>query len=160
MVVVLTLIGVLIALALEKMPVWQSGAERAAAESVVGSLRSAFGIKVASHIARNDLAAIATLEGTNPMAQLAEIPSNYAGERRQGEAGDVQPGQWYFDTTRGELVFRVRPGYAGSGTEVAEVRYAVRLVFEDRNRNGRYDAGRDSLEGVRLEQVEGYAWPG
>jgi prepilin-type N-terminal cleavage/methylation domain-containing protein len=159
MVIALTLIGILIAIAVDRLPVWQIEAERTAAEGVAGSLRSALGIKVASHIARNELAAIPGLEGSNPMAQLAEIPSNYAGERRLGEAADVAAGQWYFDTTRGELVYRVRSGYAGSGSSVAEVRYAVRLVFTDRNRNGRFDAGRDELEGVRLEQIEGYAWP-
>lgn len=161
LVFVLTIIGVLIAVALDKLPKWQAQAERAAAESVVGGLRSALGIKVASYLARNNVAAIAALEGTNPMEQLAEIPANYVGVRRGPEGAEVEGGQWYFDGNTRQLVYRVRTGFAGgeSGSPSAELRYTVRLVYEDRNHNGRFDIGRDSLEGVQLEEVQGYAWP-
>jgi prepilin-type N-terminal cleavage/methylation domain-containing protein len=160
LVVVLTLIGVLIAIAIDKLPAWQAQAERAAAESVVGSLRSALGIKVASFVARGDLAGVVALEGSNPMEQLAEIPSNYVGARRRMEAASVEGGQWYFDPAIGQLVYRVRTGFTGEASEAAELRYTVRLIYEDQNRNGRFDAGRDSLQGVRLEEVQSYAWPG
>ena len=158
---VLTVIGVLIAIALDKLPTWQAQAERTAAENVVGSLRSALGIKVASFVARNDIAAIAALDGGNPMEQLAEVPDNYAGMQQGAEAAGVEGGRWYFDATTRQLVYRVRTGFAGGAAveRTPELRYAVRLVYEDRNRNGRFDAGRDSLEGVRLEEVQGYAWP-
>lgn len=160
LVVVLTLIGVLISIAIAKLPAWQAQAEQAATKSVAGSLRSALGIKVAGYVARNEMAGIAALEGSNPMEQLAEIPENYAGVRQGVEAAGVAGGQWYFDSPTRQLVYRVRTGFAGGGSETAELRYTVQLVYEDRNRNGRFDVGRDSLEGVRLEEVQGYAWPG
>ncbi len=158
LVVVLTLIGILVAVAIDKLPAWQAGAEQAAVVSVAGSLRSALGIKVASHVARNEMAGIVALEGSNPMELMAEVPDNYAGVRQAGEAAGVAGGQWYYDSPSRQLVYRVRTGFAGS--ETAELRFAVRLVYEDRNRDGRFDLGRDSLGGVRLEQVQDYAWPG
>lgn len=160
LVVVLTLIGVLIAVAIDKLPAWQSGAEQAAVESVAGSLRSALGIKVASHVARNEMAGIVALEGSNPMELMAEVPDNYAGVRQGGEAASMAGGQWYYDSSARQLVYRVRTGFASGSSETAELRFAVRLVYEDRNRDGRFDLGRDSLGGVRLEQVQDYAWPG
>ncbi len=161
LVVTLTIIGVLIAIAIDKLPAWQAEAERAAMESVTGSLRSALGIKVASYIARNDMAGIRALAGSNPMDQLAEIPANYAGEYSGTEAAAVEGGKWYFDAAARQLVYRVRdPALLGAPAVSGEIRFAVRLVFEDRSRNGRSDTSRDSLGGVRLEAVQSYTWPG
>ena len=161
LVIVLTMIGVLIAIAINKLPAWQAQAERAAVENVAGSLRSALGIKVASFITQGDMAGIRALVGSNPMEQLAEIPGNYAGVKGGAEAAAVEGGQWYFDAVARQLVYRVRnaevPGAPGVS---GEVRLEVQLVFEDRNRNGYYEAALDGLNGVRLAEVQSYDWTG
>jgi prepilin-type N-terminal cleavage/methylation domain-containing protein len=161
LVVVLTIIGVLIAIALDKLPVWQAEAERTAMESVTGSLRSALGIKVASYIVQNDMAGIRALAGSNPMEQLAETPNNYLGVKGGAERAVVGGGNWFFDASTRQLVYRVRnaevPGAPGVS---GEVRFEVQLVFEDRNRNGFYEAAIDRLNGVRLAEVQSYAWSG
>ncbi|MDH4133198.1 MAG: type II secretion system GspH family protein [Gammaproteobacteria bacterium] len=154
LVLVLTLIGVLIAVAIDRLPVWQGEAERAAVETVAGSLRSALSIKVASYIARGETARIAELEASNPVEQLAEIPANYLGQRLNAGDSGIESGNWYFDASTRELVYRVRYGAVDRTTPVsAEMRYAVELAYEDRNRNGRYDAQMDRAEGVRLTLV-------
>jgi prepilin-type N-terminal cleavage/methylation domain-containing protein len=161
LVVVLTIIGILIAIAADKLPAWQSQAERASMESVAGSLRSALGIKVASLIAQSNMAGIRALTGSNPMEQLSEVPANYAGVKGGAAAAAVPGGQWYYDATAGQLVYRVRNHALLGAPEVAgEIRFAVQLVFEDRNRNGVYDAAIDGLNGVRLVEVQPFAWPG
>lgn len=161
LVVAVTIIGVLIAIAIGKLPGWQAEAERTAMESVAGSLRSALGIKVATHIAENNMAGIAALAGSNPMEQLAEVPGNYAGVRSGAAARAVEGGQWFFDAGSRQLVYRVRnaevvgaPGVSG------EMRFEVQLVFVDRNRNGYYEAATDRLNGVRLVEVTSYTWSG
>lgn len=161
LVVTLTIIGVLIAIAVDKLPAWQAEAERAAMESVTGSLRSALGIKVASSIARSDIAGIQALAGSNPMEQLAEIPANYAGVHSGTEAAVVDGGKWFYDAAARQLVYRVRnPELLWAPEASAEIRFAVRLVFEDRNRNGVYDAGSEGLNGVQLVEIQSYVWSG
>lgn len=161
LIVVLTIIGVLIAVAASKFPVWQAQAEQASMQSVTGSLRSALGIKVASLFAQRDIAGVRALTGSNPMEQLSDVPTNYAGVYSGSAAASVAGGKWYYDSTAHQLVYRVRtnellgaPGVAG------EIRFAVQPVFEDRNRNGVYDAAIDGLDGVRLVEVQSFAWPG
>lgn len=148
LVLVLAVIGILIAFAIDRLPAWQGEAERASVVNTERNLRSALGIKVASYIAQDNMAAIVALAGSNPIEQLAEVPGNYAGVRDGGGAA-VEGGQWYFDAVARQLVYRARHAESSS-----EVRYEVQLVFEDRNRNGRYDAANDALNGVRLMEVQ------
>lgn len=159
LVVALTIIGVLIAIAINKLPAWQAAAEQAAVESVAGSMRSALGIKVASFIARGEVIRIADLVGSNPVEQLAEIPENYIGVRQGANNAGVEGGYWYFDATARQIAYRVRyTDFFRAPPGVAEVRYTVELVYEDRNRNGRYDESVDRVGGVRLVQMAGAGW--
>lgn len=153
----LLVIAILAALALHKLWPLLADAERTALENTVGGLRSALGINVASYIARDDIRGIQKLAGSNPMELLAEVPPNYRGAL-DGD-GAIEDGEWYFDRRRAELVYRVRHAQAfrgGSGPP-AQVRFAVKPVYEDRNRNGRFDAG-EVFFGVRLEAATPYRW--
>ena len=152
LVVALTIIGVLIAIAIGKLPAWQAMAERSAMESVAGSLRSALGIKLASYIVGNDMAGVRALQASNPMDQLVRVPENFVGTRSTAETADVEGGQWYFDAPARELVYRVRDaGFFKAPPAVpAEVRYAVQLVWGDRR----------NIEGVELIEVKSYVWSG
>jgi len=143
--------------ALHKLAPIQADAERTALENTVGILRSALGINVASYLAKADLRGIQDLAGSNPMELLTEPPQNYRGVL--DENSPVEDGNWYFDRKRSELVYRVRhaEGFRGSPGQPAEARFAVRSVYEDRNRNGRYDGG-DLFFGVRLEAMTPYHW--
>jgi len=151
LVVTLTIIGVLIAIAIDRLPAWQAFAERAAMENVAGSLRSALGIKLASCVAGNDMAGVRALQDSNPMNQLATVPDNYVGVRSGAEMASVAGGQWYFDAATRELVYRVRDAefFKAPPAVPAEVRFAAQLVFGDRKH----------IEGVRLVEVKSYVWP-
>jgi len=157
--VVLIVIAVLAAIAISKLFPIQVDAERASVENVIGGLRSAIGIKVASYIAKDDVADVRRLVGSNPMDLLSEPPRNYLGTVSAAEMSGVPTGEWYFDIRAGVLAYRVvNAGYfrGGSGPP-AEARFAVAPVYEDRNHNGRFDAG-DMIQGVRLEAVQPYSW--
>lgn len=153
----LVIIAILAALALHKLAPIQADAERTALENTVGILRSALGINVASYLAKADLKGIQGLAGSNPMELLTEPPQNYRGVL--DENSSVGDGNWYFDRTRSELVYRVRHAevFRGATGGPPEARFAVRSVYEDRNRNGRYDTG-DLFFGVRLEALTPYHW--
>lgn len=151
LVVVLTIIAVLIAIAIDKLPAWQEKAERAAMQNVAGSLNSALGIKLANYIAGNDLAGVRALQGSNPMDQLVRAPDNYVGARSGAETADIEGGQWYFDVSARELVYRVRDAefFKTPPAAPAEVRFAAQLVL----------GVRQNIEGVRLVEVKSYVWP-
>jgi hypothetical protein len=155
--VVLLVIAILAAVALHRLWPIQADAERAALENTVGVLRSALGINVASYFAKADLRGIQDLAGSNPMELLLEPPQNYRGVLDGNSA--VEDGEWYFDRKRSELVYRVRNAdvFRGGSGPPAEARFAVQPVYEDRNRNGRFDAG-DEFYGVRLAATTPYRW--
>ncbi len=129
-------------------------------DSVVGALRSAIGIKVAEKIVRQNPGDLATLENGNPMNLLAEMPNNYIGELTGAEPGVLTPGSWYFDMDSHVLVYIVdNAGYfSGGSTNPPRARFRMQLVYTDRNNNGNYDSGVDSIEGLRLAPLESYRW--
>ena len=157
--VVLTVIAILAAVAVHKLWSLQADAERSALENMVGGLRSALGMNVASYFAKGDLQGIQVLAGSNPMDLLAESPGNYRGALDGDSSAAIEGGVWYFDRGRAELAYRVRNAdvFRGGSGPPAEARFAVRPVYEDRNRNGRFDGG-EIFYGVRLEATAPYRW--
>ena len=79
LVVVITVIAILITAAASRLWGLQVDAELVAMEQVLGNLRSALGINVATYLVAGDMAGMQSLEGSNPMDRLAEVPSNYLG---------------------------------------------------------------------------------
>ena len=157
--VAVVILVVLAAVAINKFLPIQVDAEQAMLESTIGNLRSALGIKVASSIARDELAAIANLAGSNPMDLLTDPPRSYRGALAGSGTGTVEGGEWFFDTTARVLVYRVRnaDGFRGGFGPPAEARFALVAQYQDRNRNGRRDPG-EPVEGIRIEALRPYSW--
>jgi prepilin-type N-terminal cleavage/methylation domain-containing protein len=160
LVVVIAIISVLLVVAISKLLALTVDAERVAMETVVGTLRSAIGIKVAENIVKGDTRGLVSLEGTNPMDRLSELPTNYLGELDAMEAASLRDGHWYYDRGTRALVYVVRNTgfFEGGQRDPPRARFAIRLVYTDRNANGRYDRGVDAIEGVRLAVLEPYRW--
>ncbi len=158
--VVIVIVAFLLVMAISRLLALQVDAERVAMETVGGTLRSAIGIKVAEFIVRQDMRGLVALEGSNPMDRLAELPSNYLGALDGPDPKTLEDGNWYFDTRSRALVYLVRNKafFEGGVSDPPRARYAIRLVYTDRNGNGRYDAQIDSIEGVRLAGLESYRW--
>ena len=157
--IVIIIVAVLMVVAIQKLLALQVDAERVVMESVVGTLRSAVGIKVAESIARQNVATLVSLEGSNPMRLLAETPRNYLGELTAVLPEALEPGNWYFDGDHRMLVYLVdnRGHFTGGVDNPPRARFQVRLVYNDANGNGRYDTG-EMIEGLRLAPVESYRW--
>lgn len=156
MIVIVSLLAVI---AIARLLALQVDAERVGMETVAGTLRSALGMAVAEAIVQQDLRRLEPLEGSNPMERLAETPTNYLGALGSPDPASLPDGHWYFDNGAGELVYLVRNGAYFSGTaNPPRARFAIQLVYGDRNGNGRFDSGIDKVEGLRLTPVEPYRW--
>jgi general secretion pathway protein G len=160
LVIVIVIISILMVLAISRLIALQVDAERVAMDTVVGTLRSAIGIKVAEHIVRQDIAGLRFLEGSNPMDRLAQLPDNYLGEKDGVDPSILADGNWYFDTRDRSLVYLVRNQafFSGGLSNPSRARFQIKLVYSDRNRNGVYDPGVDAIEGLKLIAVESYVW--
>ncbi len=159
--VVIIIISILMVIAIQRLLALQVDAERVVMESVVGTLRSALGIKVAETYVRQGPAGLAVLESSNPMNLLAEVPANYLGELASTvDPTLLEPGNWYFDTGNRNLVYLVNnTGYFSGGlADPARARFTVRIVYSDKNGDGIYDASVDLIEGLRLAPLESYRW--
>lgn len=160
LVLVISIIGLLFVLAIDRLLILRVEAERTAMEQVLGGLRSAMSIDIAGKIAGNDIPAIAEAEGTNPMLWLSERPENYIGLKIEADPADVKPGQWYFDQYYGYLIYRVINAeyFQGGLNGAAVARFRVELDYTDIDDDGKYHADIDEIHGLRLAAVEPYKW--
>lgn len=160
LVIVIVIISVLMVLAISRLLAVMADAERVTMETVAGTLRSAIGIKIAESIVKSRTAELAVLEGSNPMALLAETPRNYLGELDGADPARLEDGNWYFDRRDKALVYLVhhKGFFSGGQADPPRARFAVRLVYSDRNGNGVFNQGVDEIQGLRLGPMEPYSW--
>lgn len=161
LVIVVILISLLIVIAIDRLLVLRVEAERVSVEKIAGELRSALSLQVSSVVvADGGLQNINQLNKSNPMTMLSQAPGTYVGEIKQVEPERIAPGSWYFDHDKGELVYKViNAGNLVTDLEgVKRIRFQVQLDYTDNNRNGRYDAGRDIIYGLRLQALDQYSW--
>ncbi len=108
LVVVIAVIALLLTVAIHRLWALQEEAEATAMEQVLGTLRSALGMKVASDLVNDDVANLRRLAGSNPMRILAQAPKNYLGAFSDVHAAAIRGGHWYFDRRSRMLIYRVR----------------------------------------------------
>lgn len=161
LVIVVILVVLLFLYAFDRLMPLRGQAEGTQVASVTGALRSALGMEVAKRIVDEGPEAIAELEGANPMNLLQERPQNYLGERADAGTDDVPDGTWYFDPESGTLHYRVRfPQYLeGEPEPPVDLSWKIRLLHDDKEQDGRFDPGTDSLQGVNLTPMDAHRWP-
>jgi prepilin-type N-terminal cleavage/methylation domain-containing protein len=155
LVIVIAIMSVLITVAISKLLALQVDAERVSVETLVGTLRSALGIKVAEQYARQNFAGIRALGGSNPMERLAQLPGNYLGVLDSPDPATLPDGNWYYDARCRCLVYLVRnKGYFSGGlANPARARFAVQVVYSQSQADGARH-----VEGIRFEPLEKYRW--
>ena len=161
LVIVIILISLLIVIAIDRLLVLGVEAERVSVAKIAGEIRSAMGIQVAKTIVEDgNLQKVGKLDKSNPMNMLAETPATYLGEYPAKEIQELEGGNWVFDKTNGELVYLViNDGYLKTTLPGRKrIRFQIQMVYEDKNRNKRFDAGVDSASGIRLKELDGYTW--
>jgi prepilin-type N-terminal cleavage/methylation domain-containing protein len=158
--IVVVIVSVLVVAAIERLLALRFEAERAVVQSTVGALRSALYIDYAGAAARGELARMDTAAGSNPMRRLVEKPETYAGEFFGADPSLFEPGTWYFDTRDRTVVYVVRfpQQFVSALAGTPRIRLAVEPDYEDLDRNGRFDPGRDPVRGLKLVPREPYHW--
>ncbi|MDH3531983.1 MAG: type II secretion system GspH family protein [Gammaproteobacteria bacterium] len=160
LVVVIAIIGVLIAVAANRLLPYMDEAERVAVLRVEGQLRSSLVMEAAQRIVRGQSASISELEGSNPVKFLLEPPKNYVGELQKSEIGQAPTRHWYFEQDGQRLVYRLGEpfGLPVRDASLQDPAFVVRVAFADTNGNQVFEADRDELYGVRLQRVAGAEW--
>ena len=158
--IAIVIISVLLVVAVDRLLALRFEAERASVQSVIGALRSALYVEFAAAAARGQMSRMELAGGTNPMTRLAEAPENYAGEFFGADPALFEPGTWYFDTRDRALVYVVRfsQEFVTSLAGPPRLRLAVEPDYDDVDRNGRFDPGRDPVRGLKLVALEPYRW--
>ncbi|GAB4303420.1 MAG: hypothetical protein Kow0096_25490 [Thiohalomonadaceae bacterium] len=160
LVLVTLLILIFIVIATHRIWELRIVAEQTHVSHTVGALQSAIGIQVVERVLRDGLDSVAAMEHADPMEYLDPPPVNY--QRLDGPVPPEQlaPRRWYYEPQQGVLIYRVAHGDYLE-TELPgppRLRFQLQLRYEDRNGNGRYDAGSEYLSGVNLVALEPYGW--
>lgn len=160
--IVIVIVSVLLVIAVERLLRLRFEAERVNVQSVVTALKSGLYIEFAAAAAGGQSASIQTAPGSNPMLRLAEKPEGYAGEFFGADPRLFEPGTWYFDTRERALIYVVRfpEQFVTSLPGPPRLRLAVQADYDDQDRNGRFDPGRDPVRGLLLVPLEPYHWKG
>jgi general secretion pathway protein G len=158
--IVIVIVSVLLVVAIERLLVLRFEAERATVQTVIGAMRSALYIEFAAAAARGEMKRMDKAAGSNPMAYLAEKPEAYIGEFYGPDPKVFEPGTWYFDLRDGVLIYVVRfpQQFVTSLAGPPRLRLAVQPDYDDLDRNGRFDAGRDPVRGLKLVPLEPFFW--
>jgi prepilin-type N-terminal cleavage/methylation domain-containing protein len=158
--IVIVIVSVLLVVALDRLLRLRFEAERAMVQSVIGGMRSALYIEFAGAAARGQLRSMDVAGGSNPMLRLAEKPDTYAGEFFGPDPALFEPGTWYFDTRDHALVYVVRfpQQFVSPLSGTPRARLAVEPDYDDLDRNGRFDPGRDPVRGLKLVPLEPFYW--
>jgi type II secretory pathway pseudopilin PulG len=150
--VVIVIVGILVAVAIERLWAYLEVAEKTAVAQTVGYLRSALNLQFAYLVVRGRGSSGAeALARQNPMDWLSTKPDNYLGEFSGTLPANVPAGIWYFDTRSRELVYIVKfKNHFRSAGGSGRVRLRVRLSSSPANDG--------SIDGIVIEPVEWYEW--
>ncbi len=150
LVLVVILVVVLYVVAMDRILPLRGDAEAAAVATVAGTMRSALGMEVADRIVRDGPAAVAALEGANPMRYLAERPENYLGEVSGVDPANLPPGNWYFDLDSREVIYlvRYREYFRSDLPGPPRLAFRTELVYNERS----------ELAGIRLARIYDFVW--
>ena len=160
--IVIVIISVLLVMAIDRLLALRFEAERVTVQSVIAAMRSGLYIEFAAAAAGGRSSSIDAARGSNPMLRLSERPEGYAGEFFGPDPALFDPGTWYFDTRDRALVYVVRfpEQFVTPLGGPPRVRLAVEPDYDDLDRNGRFDPGRDPVRGLKLVPLESFYWKG
>ncbi|MCP1728090.1 general secretion pathway protein G [Natronospira proteinivora] len=148
LVVVITLVIVLVATAIENLLPLAGEAERVAVERNRVAVDTALRGEAAQRLLGQGREAVMDLEGHNPVSLLARPPANYLGERANADPAEIPPAHWVWDPARQALIYRVRHSryFHSEAGEPAHIRF--QLARE----------GSQDLFGLYLRRSHDYHW--
>ncbi len=155
--VVLVVVSAVLVFFFDRVQMYQELAEKTAAELTAQNLRTSVRFRVAEMLLRHQERDIGGLVGGNPTKWLDLPLSNYAGEFRQDQLGQVAPESWYFDLDKGEIRYRIkRQRYFAANPNGAPAELRFRVTASSRKEGA--DGSVSLAEGVSLTLMEQYKW--
>ena len=155
LVVSIALISVFAGLLLERLLYYQEAAEKAVMELEASKLKLALQVHIGDLIVRNQTLNYAQIARENPIGWLDRPPVGYRGEFDGDASTELPKGSWFFDRSKGEVVYLAkldRNLQSGSGAP-ARLRWRIKVV-----RPEGMDAKNASVMGMQLVPVEPYRW--
>ena len=159
LVVVIIIISILGIFAIDRIFVIRIAAEQASVKQIIGTIKSALGLEVARLVLGGNMLAVAKLEKTNPILLLSQAPNNYLGEKNDGRHIN-DAGVWYFDKKQKVLVYNVtyKETFKTTLKGTPRIQHQIKLVYNDRNKNKRFDIDYDSIAGLDIFPTEKFSW--
>ena len=156
LVVVVLLVGVFMTFAIDRMLRLQIEAERVSVQRVIASLKSAVNLQAAEMVVNKGINSIKTLESTNPMNYLQELPYNYLGTKNDGQADDYPLASWYYDPVLSILVYKVRniEYFVSSLPGTPRIRLKVEAIYQQEVSH----SGDNKVRGISLNSMDDYFW--
>jgi hypothetical protein len=158
--VVVSVLGALAFVLLDRMAYYQERAEKANMETTATTLKIALLVEFSTLMVEGRMQESPALLRRNPMDWLAPKPANYLGEFN-GIAPDTLPrGNWYYNSGARELVYRVNRGryFTPDSRGRREVRFHVKANYDGAANKERVGASPMPPSGIKLVPVEAYNW--
>ena len=130
--------------------------ERTTMERDLSAMRSAIGLQIAAHYASGRMAELEDWTGGNPMELLVEPPANYIGVIEQVDS-ELKNGSWYFDKSRGVLVYVVRNDlYFESELGIpSRAEFQLEARFSERQQGA---TAQRNVNGLELKTLHPFRW--
>ena len=158
MLIVVSLVGILAAVALQKLLWYQGQAEKSAMEYTATMIKSALWMESANLMMANRGNEVVALAERNPINLLAEKPANYLGEVDSDNIEELANGNWVYDVRHRQLSYLVshktyfKPKQGGNYL----VRYKIHVLYGEIEIT--YGKHEKYVAGVTLKLQSGYDW--
>lgn len=120
-------------------------AERASVEASIRLIERDLMTRALVHLVRGEYRALAELAHRDPVLDASAV------RRDRQDTGPLRVGDWRFDETRRELVYRA--AYAGP-REPEERRFRLIFEYDDGNDDGRFGHPNDRFVSVGLREMD------
>ena len=135
-------------------------AEATALNLTVRNLGTGIRFYVSTRLLQGNHDEIAALAGSNPVGTAIDPPPGYIGALRDVKPANIQPGQWYFDEDNALLTYHIvnTDYFQRSGPGPVRVRMKLKLIYDDKNGNGRFDPEVDAATEISLQILDPLKW--
>lgn len=158
LIVVISVVAILAATALDRLFWYQGQAEKAAMEYTATMIKSSLWMSAADLMMANRTSDIPALAEQNPINLLAQKPENYLGEIDASKAESLQGGNWFYDVYKHQVVYVVgqRRSFTPAAPGDFTVRYGMKVIY------GEIELASDKkvsyIAGISLVPLSKYTW--
>lgn len=158
LIIVVSVVAILSATALDRLFWYQGQAEKAAMEYTATMIKSGLWMSAANLMMANRTADIPTLTENNPINLLAQKPENYLGELDSVDIESMASGNWYYDKEKHLLVYIVaqRQNFMPESAGDFTIKYGMQVI------RGEMELAPDNkvsyITGVTLVPLSKYRW--